>query len=183
MKASFKMALAAILVAVGVVIAPFFYIPFVTTKAYPGQHMVNTIAGVLLGPWWAAGIAIVIGLIRMSLGVGTIYSMPGGVPGGLVVGLVAWAIRKTGFKRVEFAALAEPIGTALIGGTLALYVVAPFIGDERLAAIGLIPLWGLWAASSVTGSVLGFIILGVLQATGIYSFTENHAKVSLDQNS
>ncbi|NCC96334.1 MAG: energy coupling factor transporter S component ThiW, partial [Synergistales bacterium] len=29
-------------------------IPFGPTKCFPFQHTVNAVAGILLGPWWAA---------------------------------------------------------------------------------------------------------------------------------
>ncbi len=159
------MATASLLTALGVVAAPFLWFPVLTTKAYPGQHMVNAIAGVLLGPWWAALVALAVGLIRMSLGIGTVYSIPGGVPGALVVGLTAWLLRRRG-ARPELAALAEPLGTVLVGGTLALYLFAPAVGDVRMLArleaghlAALLGLWGGWALSSVPGSLIGFLAL------------------------
>jgi len=35
-----------------------------------------------VGPLWAAIAAIIIGIIRNALGVGTIYAFPSGIPGG-----------------------------------------------------------------------------------------------------
>ena len=132
------------------------------TKAYPGQHLVNAVAGVLLGPYWAALIAFFIGLIRMSLGIGTIFSMPGGIPGGIVVGLVYWVLKRSGIKRPELAALTESLGTVFIGGTIAVYIFAPLSGRVML----LVPVWIGWAISSIPGSVIGLIILEALKATG-----------------
>ncbi len=169
--------LAILLTALGVVIAPFFWFPFLTTKAYPGQHMINVVSGVLLGPLWAMVIAFFIGFIRMGLGIGTIYSMPGGLPGGLVVGATYMLLRKLGFRKGEVAAFTEPMGTVFIGGTLAVYLVAPLIGDVKLLG-ALIPVWVGWAVSSVPGSIIGFIALEALKIAGIEreTFTERSTR-------
>ncbi|KON29867.1 thiamine biosynthesis protein ThiW [miscellaneous Crenarchaeota group-15 archaeon DG-45] len=157
-----KISLATVLIALGVAISPFLWFPILASKAFPGQHIVNAVAGVLLGPFWAALIALCIGLIRMSLGIGTLFSMPGGIPGALVVGLFHWLLGRGGVRRRELAALTEPLGTVLIGGTLAVYLVAPYVGREML----LIPVWMGWALSSVPGAVVGLIILEALRAAG-----------------
>jgi len=167
-KISNKIVLSAILIALGVTISPFMYIPFLTAKAYPGQHMVNAIAGVLLGPLWAALIATVVGIIRNAMGVGTIYAFPGGISGGVVVGVFAHIIRKIKPEIVYYAALSEPLGTVFIGGTLSVYMVAPLIGDLKVSG-ALIPIWSLFALSSIPGSVMGFIVLKVLRIASRYS--------------
>ena len=157
-----QVSLATVLIALGVAVSPFLWFPILASKAFPGQHIVNAVAGVLLGPFWAAFIALCIGLIRMSLGIGTIFSMPGGIPGALVVGLFHLLLRRSGVRRLELAALTEPLGTVLVGGTLAVYLVAPLVGRDML----LIPVWIGWSLSSVPGAVLGFIILEALRAAG-----------------
>lgn len=166
-----KIALVSVFSALGVIIAPFFWFPFLTTKAYPGQHMINALTGVLLGPLWAAVAAVFIGLIRNALGIGTIYAFPGGIPGSVVVGSVYWLLKKmkkTG-RIPLLSALFESVGTVFIGATIALHLVAPWIGDVRLLSqlekgplIALLILWSGWALSSVSGSILGFTILLVL---------------------
>jgi len=157
-----QVSLATMLIALGVVISPFLWFPILASKAFPGQHIVNAVAGVLLGPLWAAFIALCIGLIRMSLGIGTIFSMPGGIPGALVVGLFHWLLRRSRVRQLELAALTEPIGTIFIGGTLAVYLVAPLVARDML----LIPVWIGWSLSSVPGAVVGFLILEALRAAG-----------------
>ncbi|MDH5201504.1 MAG: energy coupling factor transporter S component ThiW, partial [Candidatus Bathyarchaeota archaeon] len=59
-----QVSLAAVLTALGVAISPFLWFPILASKAYPGQHMINAVGGVLLGPLWASFIAICVGLIR-----------------------------------------------------------------------------------------------------------------------
>jgi len=161
-----KVALVAVYSALGVVLAPFLQIPFITTKAFPGQHLLNAIVGVTLGPFWAFIVATIVGIIRNALGVGTIYAFPGGIPGGVIVGLFSWILKKIGKSdKVEYAAFSEPLGTVLIGGTLSVYLVAPLIGDLKLTG-ALIPVWIIFGVSSVIGSIMGFIVLKVLRRAG-----------------
>jgi len=176
-----KLALLAIFSALGVAISPFTWFVAFGTKAYPAQHMINAILGVLLGPLWTTIAAIFIGIIRNILGTGTVYAFPGGIFGGLVVGLVYWV-----FKRLKLsekirlaAALCEPIGTLLIGAPLAIFLVAPWMGPQGYSATLLDltaiegPLFGYlifvtwWALSCVPGTVLGFTVLVVLKRIGI----------------
>ena len=158
-----KVSLATVLIALGVVLAPYLWFPILDTKAYPGQHLVNAIGGVLLGPFWAAFIALCVGIIRMSLGIGTIFAIPGGMPGGVVVGCFYWLLRKYAGRYAEVAAFTEPIGTIFIGGTIAVYIFAPLAGRTML----LIPIWVGWALSCIPGATFGFITLIALRIAGI----------------
>jgi energy coupling factor transporter S component ThiW len=171
-----RISLFIVVVSLGIIIAPLLWFPFFTTKAYPGQHLINALAGVMLGPWWAAAAAILIGIVRNILGIGTIYAFPGGIPGGVVVGLVYLVTRRSKRPAIRYlAALAEPIGTVLIGGTLSLAVIAPIIGDPRL--LGAVEQYGLWrflpvfwsgwALSSIPGSVAGYLVLLALDRIGV----------------
>jgi energy coupling factor transporter S component ThiW len=161
-----KVSLAAVLIALGVVVSPLIWFPILDSKAFPGQHIINALAGVLLGPVWAAFMAFCIGVIRISMGVGTIFSMPGGIPGGVVVGLFYWFLKRNGFKQPDLAALTEPIGTVLVGGMLAVYLVAPYVGREMV----LIPVWIGWSLSSIPGSALGLVVLKALRMVGLLDY-------------
>jgi len=152
-----RVALAATLVGLAVVLSPL-YFPVGDTKCFPAQHMVNALAGILLGPWYAVFIAIATGTIRIATGMGTVFAYPGGIFGGLVVGLTYRYVRK-----VDYSALLEPVGTVAIGATLSALVVAPYIGKTMT----LIYFWTAFAASSIPGAVLGFIILKTLRRAGI----------------
>jgi len=182
-----KIALVSVFSALGVVLSPFSWFEFLGTKAYPAQHMVNALLGVLAGPLWAAIAAFIIGSIRIGLGVGTIYAFPGGIPGGLVVGVVYHALKRfrAGERVRLFSAFSEPVGTILIGATLALYLVAPLVAPN----VGIAPWAGTktplelisekgyllaflifaagWALSSIAGCALGFIALSILNRAGI----------------
>ncbi len=157
-----KLVTAGVLSALGVIISPFLSFPILAFKVYPGQHMINAISGVLLGPWWAALVSIIVGTIRIAMGTGTIFAYPGGIPGALVVGLFSWSFKKLKIRE-ELAALSEPLGTVFIGGTIATLIVAPMIGKSIL----LTATWVTWAMSSVPGSIAGYLILEVLRKIGI----------------
>lgn len=171
-----RIALATVLSALGVVIAPFFWFPFLGTQAYPGQHTINAVTGVLLGPLWAAVVATSIGITRNIFGIGSPYAFPGGIPGGVIVGIVHWLLirfKKTG-KVPLLSALFEPVGTLCIGATVSLYLVAPWLGTQDLLSLfdkgfltALLPLWSGWAVSCVPGSILGLIILLTLHKAEI----------------
>jgi energy coupling factor transporter S component ThiW len=147
------------------------------TKANPTQHMINSILGVLVGPLWAAIAAIFIGAIRNMLGIGTIYAFPGGIPGGIVVGITYWLLKrlKRGKEIRLIAALTEPIGTVLIGAPLALFLVASWASTTNLldliakeGALFAFLIFGAgWALSCVPGSIIGFVILLILKKIGI----------------
>ena len=152
-----KTAVAAVLTGLTVALSTF-YIPLGTTKCFPAQHMMNGIAGVLLGPWYAALMATATGVIRTILGLGTLYAFPGGIPGALVVGLV-----HRYFKKSDYAAIAEPLGTVVIGATLSALVLAPMQGQN----LTLYFFWAAFAASSIPGAFLGYVILKALRRLGI----------------
>ncbi len=170
------LSLAATLTAIGVALSPFVSFPFLGTRATPVQHFVNALAGVLIGPWWAAIVAILIGLIRNTLGVGTIFAFPGGIPGALAVGL-AYRFTKRFQNRLSHfaAALFEPIGTVFVGATVSLLVIAPLVGFKPLLAtidqfgvtVALLTLWGGWALNSVSGCVLGYFVHLALDRLGL----------------
>ena len=68
-----KLTIAGLLVAVAVV-GSLFSIPVLGSKCSPVQHMVNVLAAVLLGPWYACGMGFAAALLRNLLGLG---SLPG----------------------------------------------------------------------------------------------------------
>ena len=81
-----KVARAVILVAIGVALSPFTSIPIGIAKINPVQHFVNVLGAVLLGPWWATGIALITGILRNALGTGTLLAFPGGMIGAFIAG-------------------------------------------------------------------------------------------------
>jgi energy coupling factor transporter S component ThiW len=158
-----KLAFSAVMVAVTVVLSPF-YIPLGTTKCFPAQHMVNGVAGILVGPWYAAFMALATGIIRNVLNMGTLYAFPGGIPGAIVVGLVYRYVKET-----DLAAITEPLGTVVIGATLSALIFAPMQGHS----LTLYFFWVAFAVSSLPGSVLGFIIIKALRGVEFAKFFDD----------
>ena len=116
----------------------------------------------MVGITFSCTTALGIAIIRFSVGIGTIHAFHGGISGAILVSTVAYFLRKKKPKYTNLAALFEPIGTVFIGGTIG-YLVTP-IGDSVI--LGLLTYWWLFFLSSVTGSIIGFIILMVLNKAG-----------------
>jgi energy coupling factor transporter S component ThiW len=177
-KLTLKLVLTGCFTALGVVIAPLFHFLFLGTKAFPGQHFINVLSSVMLGPFWGALIAVLIGVIRNLLGLGTIFAFPGGVPGALIVGLIYKATKKVRRRSLRYsAAFFEPLGTVVIGATASLFIIAPIAGWKPLLNLiervgwftALLTLWFGWAVSSVTGSVIGYFTLLILDKSNTLS--------------
>ncbi|MGQ0550454.1 MAG: energy coupling factor transporter S component ThiW [Armatimonadota bacterium] len=132
--------------------------PVAGARVLPWQHTINAVAGVLIGPWYAALAATVAAILRNALGVGTPLAFPGGIPGALVVGFAYLLWRR------DWVALLEPIGTGFIGATIGALVVAPQVMGR---GIPLMTLMGLFLASSIPGAILGYIVLRALKRTGV----------------
>ena len=124
-----KLALAGILVAVGIVCSPL-SIPVGASRCAPVQHFINILGGVFLGPWYAVGMAFVTSLIRNMLGTGSLLAFPGSMCGALLCGLIFWKTRN-----LPATLAAEVIGTGIIGGLAVLSLVLS-INGIRLAIGG-----------------------------------------------
>jgi energy coupling factor transporter S component ThiW len=162
-----KIAMTGIFIVVGLVLSflnPFAYFLIAGARINPFAHFINAITGVLIGLTFSVITALGIALLRFSLHIGTIHAFHGGISGALVVGTVSYFLRKKFPKFVEFAAFLEPIGTVFIGGTIA-QLIAP-IGDI-FAIEGFFTYWTLFALSSIPGSLMGYIVLTVLEKTRI----------------
>lgn len=148
--------LAALFAGLGVLLSGF-AIPVGGARIFPLQHTLNAVAGVMLGPWWAAGSALVTATLRVALGTGSLFAFPGSPFGALVVGFVYLWLRR------DAAALFEPLGTVFIGATLGALLISPLLEG---AGGGLFALMVAFALSSIPGAVLGYIVLKALRRTG-----------------
>lgn len=154
-----KVARAVILVAIGVAISPFTSIPIGIAKINPAQHFVNVLAAVLLGPWWATGIALIIGILRNALGMGTLLAFPGGMIGAFLAGMT---YRYT--RNIYAGALGEVVGTGLFGAVASALVVAPFLLGKPMALGALII---AFSGSTIAGSIIGIFGLKLLERAGL----------------
>ncbi len=156
-----RVATSAIFIAVGIVLAMFNPFAFVEIlggpKVFPMAHFINGITGVLIGISFACVTSLGIAIFRYPVGIGSIHAFHGGISGAFVVGLVSYILRKKKPNYVEYAALADPIGTVFIAATIA-NIITP---------VHLLYWWGLFAASSIPGCILGFLMLKILKRQGI----------------
>mgnify|MGYP005835449017 CR=1 FL=1 len=146
---------AVILVAIGVALSPFTSIPIGIAKINPTQHFVNVLGAVLLGPWWAAGIALIIGILRNALGTGTLLAFPGGMIGAFIAGIL---YRYT--RNIYMAAIGEIIGTGLLGAIVSALIVAPILMKKGMAMGALII---AFSGSAILGSIIGILALKLLK--------------------
>lgn len=77
-------------------------------------------------------------------------------------------------KAAKIAVWTEPIGTVLIGATLAAFIVAPWIADVKMMSmisqnvvLSLLTLYGGWALSSFIGVTIAFFIVVFLDKSGL----------------
>lgn len=147
-----RLALAAMFAATATVLGSL-SIPVGPTKVAPFQHAINAIAAIWLGPWYAAGAALVTATLRYMLHTGSVFAFPGSPFGALVVGYVYLWLRR------DTAALFEPIGTGLIGGTIAGLIFAPLIGSSKTTWFFI----QAFLASSIPGAILGYAVIRVLR--------------------
>jgi energy coupling factor transporter S component ThiW len=163
-----KVAMVALFTALGVVLSyfnPFAYIPILTIKPNPFAHIINVIVGVYLGPVYAILTAFFIAIIRFSVGWGSHYAFPGGMSGALVVGIFVLIFRRIDNKYRIYAALTEPIGTVFIGGTISSFWSISLSVSQPLVYnfVSLLTMWLIFAVSCVTGTIIGFLILIILE--------------------
>ncbi len=148
-----KLAVAGLLVALGVVCSTF-SIPVGAAKCFPVQHMVNVLAGVLLGPGYAVGMAFATSLLRVMMGTGSLLAFPGSMIGALCCGLL---YRYT--QKLPLAYLGEVIGTGILGG-LAAYPVATLIMSKQAAVFAyVLP----FLISTFGGATISILLISALK--------------------
>jgi len=147
-----------ILIALGVVTSYMLPIPAFGAKLFPVQHMLNVIAGAILGPWYAAVTALFIALIRIGLGTGTLLAIPGSIFGACLAGLLyQWTKSKAG------AMAGEVVGTGLIGAVAAFPMATLILGNAKAAAAGMTFFIIPFGSSSLAGAILGGLVLVALE--------------------
>ena len=148
-----KLALAGILVAVGIVCSPL-SIPVGASKCAPVQHFINILGGVFLGPGYAVGMAFVTSLLRNLMG-----AFPGSMCGALLCGL----LYKYG-KHLPFAYAGELFGTSVIGGLLSYPVATLIMGSESAVFGFVIPFF----VSSCGGTVIAAVLVTAMKKMKVF---------------
>jgi energy-coupling factor transport system ATP-binding protein len=105
-------------------------------------------------------IALVAGIIRNSLGLGTLLAFPGGMIGAFLAGLTYRA-----FRNVYLAGLGEILGTGLLGALVSAWIVGPILMGKSMAVAALII---AFSVSTLGGTIIGILALHLLQKVKIW---------------
>lgn len=153
-----QLAFTIVFISVGLALAPFTSIPVGFAKINPTQQFLNVLAAVTIGPVGGGFVAFAVGELRILWGLGTVFAFPGGMIGAILSG-VTW--RLTG--NLWLTALAEVLGTGLLGTAFAAFLVAPLIHSPA-TFWALFPGFGL---STLTGATLAVAVIGILRRAGV----------------
>ncbi len=150
-----KLAVAGVLIAVGVVCSPL-YFPVGASKCFPIQHLINVIAAVYLGPFYGVIMAFLTSALRLATGMGTLLAFPGSMFGALLGGLCYKFS-----KKLPLAYIGELIGTGIIGA-LAAYPIAVYVmGKEAALFAYVLP----FTVSSAGGTLIAVFLVTALKKT------------------
>lgn len=153
-----KLALAGILVAVGIVCSPL-SVPVGASKCAPVQHFINILGGVFLGPGYAVSMAFVTSLLRNLMGTGTLLAFPGSMCGAFFCGM----LYKYG-KHLPLAYAGELFGTSVIGGFLSYPVASVLMGSESAVYGFVLPFF----VSSFGGTVIAVFLVTAMKKVRIF---------------
>ena len=153
-----RLALAGVLIALGVACAPF-AVPIGAAKCFPVQHMVNVVGGVMLGPLYSIAIAFCISLIRVLTGTGTLLAFPGSMLGAFVCG---WCYKR--FGKLWLSYLGEVVGTGILGALAAFPIATLLMGREAALFTYVMP----FILSSVVGATVSILVLKTLTKTKVW---------------
>ena len=163
-----KLAIAAMLVAIGV-IGGAWSIPVGASKCAPVQHMINILAATVLGPVYGVIMAFVISVFRNMMGTGTLLAFPGSMCGALLAGLLFNALKNRSIpvldkaigKGTIGAIIGELFGTAVIGGICAYPIAVFMLGKEAAIFTYVFP----FLVSTLGGTIIGTILYVALRKT------------------
>lgn len=162
-----KQIFTALLATLGYVLSTFVYFP----RMAPFQHLVNVIAAVFLGPFWAFTSVLMTGLMRMTFNGSTILAVIGAVVGAFLAGLL-YKI----FNKFIWAVIGEVIGTGIISAIMAYPVMRTFYGLPDISIFTYVP---FFIPSSLMGAGLGYILLKTLDKSNLIQ----NLKATIDDKS
>ncbi len=140
------MIMMAMLVAIGVVISPLLRVEGMC----PMAHLINITAAVFLGPLDAFLVALMIGVIRMTLMGIPPLALTGAVFGALLSGI----LYKVSKGKIWAAVLGEIVGTGVIGAIISYPVMTFLWGREGLS-------WLFYVPSFICGTLIGGSIAAI----------------------
>lgn len=158
-----KLTIAGLLVAVAVV-GSLFSIPVLGAKCSPIQHMVNVLGAVLLGPWYAVGMAFAASLLRNLLGLGSMLAFPGSMIGALLCGLLYKVCPKLS---VVYAG--EVFGTGILGGMASYPIAVVLLNNKAAALFTFVP---SFLVSTAVGAAISVFVLAALKRTQVFGQLE-----------
>ncbi len=162
-----KLCYAGILIALGVV-GSMFSFPIFGSKCAPVQHIINIIAGVTLGPWYALILAFCTSLLRNLFGLGSVLAFPGSMVGALGCGMLFSLARPLfarntcrAYLRLAAAFVGEVVGTGVLGGMLAcpLAVLCGINADAAMFTF-VLP----FLCSTTVGSLIAVLLLTAMRS-------------------
>ena len=156
-----KMILAAIFAAIAVV-GSMFSFPVLGAKCAPVQHLINILAAIFIGPWYAVLSAFVASLIRNIVALGSPLAFPGSMCGALLAGL----LYKYG-KKLPFAYVGEVFGTAVIGGMLSYPVALLVMGNSEAALFTfVVP----FLISTCGGTIIAIVLTLIMKQSKVLDY-------------
>lgn len=161
---TWNISLTGVMVAVNVVLGTLITVPLGPIRAAPVQHLINVIGAVLTGPWVIVQ-AFISSTIRIMMGTGTPFAYPGSMVGALI----AWLMYRK-FKKLNFAAAGEVIGTGIFG-SLATYPLIMVLGLDTgffwVLALAFI-------VSSLIGAAVSWLMLSQLEKRNLLEAFRNN---------
>jgi len=151
-----KMVLLSMFVCVGVVISPILRIEGMC----PTAHLVNIVCAVFMGPYYALGCAVAIGVIRMAVMGIPPLALTGAVFGAFFSGLLYRLSR----GKLILAVIGEIIGTGIIGSVVSYPVMAFFWGRSEVTLFFYTP---MFLTATVMGGGVAYVLLKILSANGV----------------
>ncbi len=141
-----RMIMMAMLVAIGVVISPLLRVEGMC----PMAHLINITAAVFLGPLDAFLVALMIGVLRMTLMGIPPLALTGAVFGALLSGI----LYKVSKGKIWAAVLGEIVGTGVIGAIVSYPIMTFLWGREGLS-------WLFYVPSFICGTLIGGSIAAI----------------------
>jgi len=151
-----KFTMLSLFVALGVVISPILRVEGMC----PTAHLVNIVCAVFLGPYYALGCAIIIGVIRMALMGIPPLALTGAIFGAFLSGV----LYRLSNGKLVFAVLGEIIGTGVIGSVVSYPVMTFFWGRVGLSWFFYTP---MFIGATLIGGSVAYVLLKMLSSNGV----------------
>lgn len=161
MSKTYRLTFMALFAAIGTFGSSILWFPAGIAKAYPVQHAINVLAGVLLGPIPGVIIAFVTGLLRNLMGTGSLLAFPGGMIGAFLAG---YMYRK--MKKSWGAAIGEIVGSGLIAPLIAVPYAKILMGTT-VASLFFIP---PFIVSSISGALIGLFLVNRILKSKVWKY-------------